>query len=453
MQQGNPLEQKVGEGRFGGGFVRKVLREQVAREAVPARWWAPAATHAVPFDGRGPGRYGRVGLQPSVVNNARRETLHLTHRSNLPVVLCTGEVPRSAAATATSPEQATPFDLDVWEWSGVSELTSCIGGATPRDYGPYQFAQSCGIFASPTRPLKKRDSPQGQAHSTVVSPKVLRHTGYWGNVLGLRGAQQQQGTCGAPRDWSCVSRDTGPLNAYGSRSRDERELGPPREVDVCGDLMAQHFPREVNDRVYEKPEELAILAGMNWVSQYLASNPEMAITAQRVAAENNQQEKLFEMCVDARQILADAVGATDVSPVHTTGYQTSARTRQLAAWRLKARNPDDQPDTWLLSGILAGTRIMPLNRGVFPVVHNAYDDPELHGDQEPEGTDALRDAGAGALSTFAAECRDRGRVCMWCMGRIELDQMAVNCDICDAGPFHVVHCRRHRRLEHGPAPG
>jgi len=209
---------------------------------------------------------------------------------------------------------------------------------------------------------------------------------------------------------------------------------------VRGDLLAQHFPREVHDRVYEKPEELAILAGRNWVSQYLASNPVTAITAQCVTAENNQQEKLFELCADARQILADAMGATDVSPVHATRYETSARTRRLAAWKLKARNPDDQPDTWLVSGTLAGTRIMPFNRGVFPVVHNIHGDPECNGDQEH---------GAGALSTFAAERRDRGRVCMLCMGRIELDQMAVNCNICDAGPFHMVHCRRHRRLEHG----
>jgi len=64
----------------------------------------------------------------------------------------------------------------------------------------------------------------------------------------------------------------------------------------------------------------------------------------------------------------------------------------------------------------------------------------------------LRDhtGGNSTAVPVAAESRDRGRVCMWCMGRIELDQMAVNCDICDAGPFHVVHCRRHRRLEHGP---
>jgi len=170
-------------------------------------------------------------------------------------------------------------------------------------------------------------------------------------------------------------------------------------VDVCGDLVAQHFPREANDKVYEKPEELAVLAGANWVSQYLASNPEVVITAQPVAAESSQQEELVEARVDVRQTLAATVGAADVSSVHTTEHQTTARARQLAAWRLKARNPDDQPDTWLSSDTLAGIRIMPLDRGVFLEVHNAYDDPELHGDQEPKGTDALRDAGAGAPST------------------------------------------------------
>jgi len=35
-------------------------------------------------------------------------------------------------------------------------------------------------------------------------PKVLLRAGYWGNVLALQRAQQQQGTCGAPRDRSCV---------------------------------------------------------------------------------------------------------------------------------------------------------------------------------------------------------------------------------------------------------
>jgi len=175
-----------------------------------------------------------------------------------------------------------------------------------------------------------------------------------------------------------------------------RELGPPREVDVCGDLVVQHYPSEVNGRGYERSKELAVLDGMKRVSHYLASNPEAVNTAQRVAAENNRREKLSEKHVDVRQTLADAAGATDVSPVHAAEYHTSARTRLLAAWR----DPDDQPETWFSSGTSAGSRITPLDCGVFPEVHNAHEDPELLDGQEPEGTGDLREASASALSKF-----------------------------------------------------
>ena len=81
-------------------------------------------------------------------------------------------------------------------------------------------------------------------------------------------------------------------------------------------------------------------------------------------------------------------------------YQAYARAKLLAAWRLKARDPDDQPETWFSSGTSAGIRVSPLDCGVLPMVHNAHGDPELLDDQEPEGTGALREAGAGAMSKF-----------------------------------------------------
>jgi len=169
-----------------------------------------------------------------------------------------------------------------------------------------------------------------------------------------------------------------------------RELGPPREVDVCGDLVVQHYPREVNGRDYERSEELAGLGGMKRASQYLASNPEAVTAAQRVAAESGQREKLSEIHVDDRQILDNAAGATDVSPVHTAECRTSAR----------AGDPDDQPETWVSSGTSAGVRISPLDCGVLPAVHNTHDDPEHPDDQELEGTGALRGVDAGAMSGF-----------------------------------------------------
>jgi len=153
-------------------------------------------------------------------------------------------------------------------------------------------------------------------------------------------------------------------------------------------MVVQHYPGEINGRSYESSEELAVLGGMKRVGQCLASSPEAVNTAQRVAAENNRREKLSEVHVVVRQILADTAGTTDVSTVHTAEYHASARARDLV----------DQPETWFSSSTSAGSRVMQLDRGVFPVVHIAHDDQELLGDQDPEETGALREAGASNLS-------------------------------------------------------
>jgi len=44
--------------------------------------------------------------------------------------------------------------------------------------------------------------------------------------------------------------------------------------------------------------------------------------------------------------------------------------------------------------------------------------------------------------------RDRGRICTWCSREITLDQTCASCDVCAAGPFHMVHFRQHRRTMH-----
>ena len=49
----------------------------------------------------------------------------------------------------------------------------------------------------------------------------------------------------------------------------------------------------------------------------------------------------------------------------------------------------------------AGIRVTPFDRGTFPVGRDSRDDPELRGDQEPEGTGALRNKElAVAVSKF-----------------------------------------------------
>ena len=101
---------------------------------------------------------------------------------------------------------------------------------------------------------------------------------------------------------------------------------------------------EVSGRNFEGSEESAVLGGAKRVSQYLASNPGAVNTAQRVAAENNQRVGPSEKHVDDRQILTDTAGAADVSPEDTAEYHASARARLLAVRRLKARDPDDQPE-------------------------------------------------------------------------------------------------------------
>jgi len=45
--------------------------------------------------------------------------------------------------------------------------------------------------------------------------------------------------------------------------------------------------------------------------------------------------------------------------------------------------------------------------------------------------------------------RDRGRICVWCNREITLDQICATCQVCAAGPFHMIHLRQHRRLSHG----
>jgi len=60
--------------------------------------------------------------------------------------------------------------------------------------------------------------------------------------------------------------------------------------------------------------------------------------------ENNRRVGPSEKHVDDRQILTDTAGAADVSPEDTAEYHASARARLLAVRRLKARDPDDQPE-------------------------------------------------------------------------------------------------------------
>jgi len=86
--------------------------------------------------------------------------------------------------------------------------------------------------------------------------------------------------------------------------------------------------------------------------------------------------------------------------VRAAEYQAYARAKLLAAWRLKARDPDDQPETRFSSGTSAGVRVSPLDCGVLPMVHNAHGDPELLGNQEPKRTGASREVDAGAMSEF-----------------------------------------------------
>ena len=43
---------------------------------------------------------------------------------------------------------------------------------------------------------------------------------------------------------------------------------------------------------------------------------------------------------------------------------------------------------------------------------------------------------------------DRGRVCKWCNEPIAQEQTSVLCDVCDDGPYHIVHERAHKRAAH-----
>jgi len=44
--------------------------------------------------------------------------------------------------------------------------------------------------------------------------------------------------------------------------------------------------------------------------------------------------------------------------------------------------------------------------------------------------------------------RDRGRICVWGNREIMLDQICATCEVCAAGPFHMIHLRQHRPLSH-----
>jgi len=55
---------------------------------------------------------------------------------------------------------------------------------------------------------------------------------------------------------------------------------------------------------------------------------------------------------------------------------------------------------------------------------------------------------AGAFEDEQAQL-DRGRICVWCNREITLDQICATCEVCAAGPLHMIHLRQHRRLSHG----
>jgi len=69
------------------------------------------------------------------------------------------------------------------------------------------------------------------------------------------------------------------------------------------------------------------------LSLYLVSNPETVDTAHCAVAVNNKQggEQSEKHVGDVRQMLADTVGAADVSPVYPGEYQPTVRAELLAA--------------------------------------------------------------------------------------------------------------------------
>jgi len=57
-------------------------------------------------------------------------------------------------------------------------------------------------------------------------------------------------------------------------------------------------------------------------------------------------------------------------------------------------------------------------------------------------------AACSGMQEFFGWGRDRGRICVWCNREITLDQICATCEVCAAGPFHMIHLRQHRRLAH-----
>ena len=109
----------------------------------------------------------------------------------------------------------------------------------------------------------------------------------------------------------------------------------------------------------------------------------MRIPTQLKLLKSGSGESLPEDLVShMRGWLADIVGATDVEPVHNDTYVTCVRAGLHGAWRRAAGDPDDQPEEWLRTRAPAGIRCVSADRGIFPRVVDAMDDPELLGTRD-----------------------------------------------------------------------
>ena len=107
-----------------------------------------------------------------------------------------------------------------------------------------------------------------------------------------------------------------------------------------------------------------------------------------------------DMVAEARCRLAHVVGAVDTEPVADGLLATDVRPGLLSAWRAAAGDPDDQPEIWFRHGAPAGIRHFPEPRGIFPVVDDDAEDPELIATETNFGNAVEVDSDASALEIF-----------------------------------------------------
>jgi len=138
------------------------------------------------------------------------------------------------------------------------------------------------------------------------------------------------------------------------------------------------------------------------------------------------------------KVITDALPKADVATVQGAPAQEQTLKRKAACDEVKASETEED-DAPLDSGC-AVTKFAEEQTPKLPEQVNMAE-AEVHAGAKLSRDSLERLTGTGD--------RDRGRICVWCDREITLDRICATCEVCAAGPFHLIHLGQHRRSSHG----